>query len=231
VTEIEGYRRVVDGARTVVDNYRPHIPIQPEWPSVQLGELCEFKNGLNFRAGESGYPIKIVGVGDFQNHLYVPIESLSSVNLDDELPSEYLVQTDDILFVRSNGNPDLVGRSMIVPSTQERVTFSGFTIRARVQDSRVLPIYLAHFFKSRDFAEDIKRVGQGANIRNLSQGILNELAIAVPPLELQRQIVAEIQTEQALIAANREVISRFETKIQATVARIWGDKISTAVKA
>ena len=32
----------------------------------------------------------------------------------------------------------------------------------------------------------------------------------------------EIEAEQALVAANRELISRFEHKIQATLARIWG---------
>jgi len=35
--------------------------------------------------------------------------------------------------------------------------------------------------------------------------------------------VAEIEAEQALVAANRELITRFEQKIQATLARIWGE--------
>jgi hypothetical protein len=46
----------------------------------------------------------------------------------------------------------------------------------------VPPWSKCHFFKSRDFAEMIKTVGRGANIRNLSQGILNELKIPLPPL-------------------------------------------------
>lgn len=37
-------------------------------------------------------------------------------------------------------------------------------------------------------------------------------------------IVAEIEAEQALVAANRELITRFEQKIQATLARIWGEE-------
>ena len=43
------------------------------------------------------------------------------------------------------------------------------------------------------------------------------------PLEIQQQIVAQFEAEQALVAANRELIARFETKIQATLARVWGE--------
>ncbi|MHB1669104.1 hypothetical protein [Thiomonas sp.] len=42
-------------------------------------------------------------------------------------------------------------------------------------------------------------------------------------LKIQQAIVAEIEAEQALVAANRELIARFEQKIQATLARVWGE--------
>ena len=45
-----------------------------------------------------------------------------------------------------------------------------------------------------------------------------------PPLATQQAIVAEIEAEQALVAANRELITRFEQKIQATLARVWGEE-------
>ena len=51
---------------------------------------------------------------------------------------------------------------------------------------------------------------------------LGLLKIPLPPLATQQAIVAEIEAEieaeQALVAANR-----FEQKIQATLARIWGE--------
>ncbi len=47
--------------------------------------------------------------------------------------------------------------------------------------------------------------------------------IPLPPLATQQAIVAEIEAEQALVAANRELIARFEKKIQATLARVWGE--------
>ena len=40
VAEIEGYQKVINGARAVLDNYRPHIPIHPDWPMVRLGECA-----------------------------------------------------------------------------------------------------------------------------------------------------------------------------------------------
>ena len=41
VAEIEGYQKVIDGARAVVENYRPQITVDPEWPFLKLGEVCE----------------------------------------------------------------------------------------------------------------------------------------------------------------------------------------------
>jgi type I restriction enzyme M protein len=181
---------------------------------------------LNFDKTSSGSTVKIIGVSDSRANLYAPLDDLDEVHLASPLGDDYLVKAGDILFVRSNGNPDLVGRSLFVPTPREPTTFSGFTIRGRIEDARALPLFFAHFFKSRDFAEMIKTVGQGANIRNLSQGILNELKVPLPPLATQQAIVAEIEAEQALVAANRELITRFEQKIQATLARVWGEEIS-----
>jgi type I restriction enzyme M protein len=231
VTEIEDYQKVIDGARAVLDNYNPHIPIHSEWPVIELGEICSFKNGLNFTKGSSGHAVKIIGVSNFQNNLYAPLRDLDEVVLDVPLTDDYLVKDGDILFVRSNGNPELVGRSVIVPPTMEPITFSGFTIRARIEDERALPLFYAHFFKSRDFAEMIKTVGRGANIRNLSQGILTELKIPLPPLATQKGVVAEIEREQALVGANRDLVAHFENKIQSVLIRVWGDEEPVAAEA
>ena len=52
--------------------------------------------------------------------------------------------------------------------------------------------------------------------------IYENYKIPLPPLSTQQTIIAEIEAEQALVAANRELIERFEKKIQATIARVWG---------
>jgi len=47
VAEIEGYQKVINGARAVLDNYHPHIPIHPDWPMVELGEVCDVRDGTH----------------------------------------------------------------------------------------------------------------------------------------------------------------------------------------
>ena len=61
----------------------------------------------------------------------------------------------------------------------------------------------------------------GVTMKNLNQGILSAIKIPLPPLETQRQIVAEIEAEQALVNGNRELMARFEKKIQAAIGRVW----------
>ena len=52
VAEIEGYQKVINGARAVLDHYRPHIPIHPDWPMVELGEVARLINGRAYKQEE-----------------------------------------------------------------------------------------------------------------------------------------------------------------------------------
>lgn len=60
-------------------------------------------------------------------------------------------------------------------------------------------------------------------VKSTSMGVYKQVKLPLPPLATQQAIVAEIEAEQALVATNRELIARFEKKIQATLARIWGE--------
>ena len=72
-------------------------------------------------------------------------------------------------------------------------------------------------------------MGKGA-YPSINQSDVAAIKIPLPPLETQRAIVAEIEAEQSLVAANRELITRFEKKIQATLARIWGEEAEPTAK-
>jgi len=64
----------------------------------------------------------------------------------------------------------------------------------------------------------------GTTIKHLTLESFNKLSLPRPPLATQKAIVAEIEAEQALVAANRELIARFEKKIRAVLARVWGEE-------
>ena len=67
-------------------------------------------------------------------------------------------------------------------------------------------------------------------LQRVPRAVLEEFKIPLPPLATQQAIVAEIEAEQALVAGNRELITRFEAKIQATLALVWGEEDSTRVE-
>lgn len=100
----------------------------------------------------------------------------------------------------------------------------GLTVRADVElDSNYLFNFLLGF--------DLSTISNSAGIALINNGDISSVLIPLPPLATQQAIVAEIESEQALVAANRELISRFEKKIQTTLARVWGEVESTPAEA
>lgn len=49
-----------------------------------------------------------------------------------------------------------------------------------------------------------------------------KIQFPLPSLDAQRAIVAEIEAEQALVNANRELIRRMEAKVKSAIDRVWG---------
>ena len=41
VAELDGYRKIIEGAKQIIANYKPTIRIDPDWPMVKLEEVCE----------------------------------------------------------------------------------------------------------------------------------------------------------------------------------------------
>ena len=156
------------------------------WETKPLLEMGKCKNGMNFRYDESGVVINCLGVGDFKDLSIIGDTTLLPTVSLNEMPSEeYLLKNDDIVFVRSNGNKALVGRSVAVYPEDTPTTFSGFCIRYRKDDQAVTIPYLLRVLKTDSIR--MKMIGRGANIQNLNQQILRKLVIPIPPIELQNQ--------------------------------------------
>ncbi|MGB5097657.1 MAG: restriction endonuclease subunit S, partial [Porticoccaceae bacterium] len=222
VAEIEGYQKVIAGARAVLDNYRPHIPIHPDWPMVELGEVCEaivtgpFGSALH----QSDYVDDGIPVINPQNIVKGNISTdgvkMVSPVTRDRL-KEFTVREDDIVI----GRRGEMGRCGVVTSGMTGWLCGTGSFVIRLKD-----VCLARFALFQIASPKVKQYLEeqaiGVTMKNLNQGILSSIQLPLPPLATQHAIVAEIEAEQALVAANRELIARFEQKIQATLARVWG---------
>jgi len=156
------------------------------WETKSLLEMGTCKNGMNFHYEDAGVDINCLGVGDFKDLSLIEDTSVLPIVSLNEMPSdEYLLKDDDIVFVRSNGNRALVGRSLAVYPGDVPTTFSGFCIRYRKCTDEILIPYLLRVLKTDSIRK--KMAGRGANIQNLNQQILGTLIIPVPPIELQKE--------------------------------------------
>ena len=224
VAEIEGYQKVINGARAVLDNYRPHIPIHPDWPMVEIGEICEVKSGgTPSRSEEAYWDGNIPWVG-------------STVCKDGEVTKAEEFITDDGLknsaakiFPKDSTLIALVGATIGKTGLLKFESATNQNIAGLYPKSRevVEPAYLFHAVQ-RLYPEFMK-LGEG-KFRMANLSFVREQKIPLPPLATQQAIVAEIEAEQALVAANRELIARFEKKIQDTLARIWGEDAPAATE-
>ena len=199
-------------------------PIENEkgWEVKKFSEVASFKNGLNFGKNENGYSYKILGVGDFKNNYVVNSSLLEYINLNDELSSDYFLKPEDIVFVRSNGSKELVGRCVSVDCT-EPTTYSGFCIRCRLdENSGVLPMYLLYVCKNKGIREYLTQSGRGCNISNVNQKILNSTDIIIPPVSKQELFIQRIELIEQQKDEIKSTIADLETLL-ASRMQYWFD--------
>ena len=201
VAEIEGYQKVIDGARAVLDNYRPYIPIHPDWPKVELSELIKLSSGEFLSTAMKGDGIYPVYGGNGINGTH----------------NEYLFELPTIVIGRVGAYCGAVH----LTEPKAWITDNGLYVKELLKPIDLK--FLEQSLRSLNLNQYAKVGGQPS----ISQSIVLEREIALPDLETQQAIVAEIEAEQALVAANRELIARFEKKIQATLARVWGEEVPT----
>jgi type I restriction enzyme M protein len=221
VVEVEGCQKVIDGARAVLENYRPHIPIDPAWPEVNLGDLCNFASGGTPSKANDAYWIgKIPWVS--AKDLKVDQIYDAGLHVSDEAVAESATQIAPIgsLLVLVRG----MGLANGVPICEVMVpcAFNQDLKALLPKTEMVHPRFLA--FALRQQVTYFKKVMETAahGTLKLNSDALKQTKIPLPSLETQQAIVAEIEAEQALVAANRDLITRFETKIESAIARVWG---------
>jgi type I restriction enzyme M protein len=205
VAEIEGYQKVINGARAVVGNYRPHIPIHPDWPKRELGSLAE---NLDSRR----VPIT---KGDRKEGQF-PYYGASGIV---DYVADYIFD-EDILLISEDG-ANLLARSTPIAFSVSGKCWVNNHAHVLKFDSPSTQKFVEVHLNSISIEEFVT----GAAQPKLNQEALNRIPIPIPDdVATQQAIVAEIESEQTLVAANRELINRFEKKIQDTLARVWDEE-------
>lgn len=184
------------------------------WRKVKLGDIAEFSNGINFNKDAYSKGVKLISVSNFGNRFSPEYDSLDEVK-EEVVRNNDLLSTGDIVFVRSNGNKELVGRCMFIDNPPENVTYSGFCIRARFKDTTNHdPVFWTYHFKNRAFRRAMSGTAIGANIQNLSQGRLTAYETTVPDVEEQKKIAKVLSSYDNLIENNQKQIKLLEEAAQ-----------------
>lgn len=184
------------------------------------------KLGESFKMSSGGTPLK--GVAAYYDRGTIPWLKSGEVAegfvrhteefITDKALSESSAKVfpiDSVLVAMYGATAGQVGILKIDASTNQAV-------RGILPNGKAVPEFLYYYLKAQ--TQKLVELSAGGAQPNISQAIIRNLEFPLPPLATQQAIVAEIEAEQKLVVANRELISRFEKKIQATLARIWGEE-------
>ena len=132
----------------------------------------------------------------------VNLENLKYCPLDDNELTHLALQTGDLLFVRTNGSRDLVGRCAIFESegNGSAYAYASYLIRVRLDQKKALPHYLAFFLNSTHGRIELnKRRRTSAGQFNINSENLKTIAFPAPPIETQRMVIDLLQDRQTQI--------------------------------
>lgn len=219
VAEIESYQKIIDGARQVVANYRLRINVQQDWPLVPISELFSTKSGTTPRRDNlayfSGGHIPWVKTLDLNDG---PIHDTEERVTDLALTETHLESLPKgTVLVAMYGGFNQIGRTGVL----EIEAVHNQAMTALLPSPKVEPYYLNAIFVS--FREYWKTVANSTRKDpNITKSDVINFLLPLPDIETQRAIVAEIEAEQALVNANKQLIERFEAKIKTVINRVWG---------
>lgn len=222
VAELDSHQKIIDGARQVVENYKPTIQNNSHWETVRLGDICE----LNPRKSE---------VKDFEGNVsFVPMAMVSetdmyfSVQEQKPLKEVYTGYTyfrdDDVLLAKVTPCFEN-GKSGLAKNLENGIGFGSsefFVLRANPE--KVLPEYIYYIINSNRFiAEGTPQMTGTGGLRRLTKDFVLNYPVSLPPLDVQRRIVNQTEEEITIVEQNKRLIEIFEKKINDKISEVWGE--------
>jgi restriction endonuclease S subunit len=218
VAEIEQYQKVIDGAKLVVDNYKPKIIINPEWRKVKLGDICTFMTGGTPKSDNNDYyggDIKWLVSGDIHKfEIFDCDEHITELGLNNS-NAKYLPLNSVLIALNGQGRTrgSVAILKTIATCNQSIVAIS--PISEEVLLSEFLLYMLSNMYHEiRQITGDNQRSG-------LNIPLIKQIEIFLPNLEMQHDIVNKIQNERQLVSNNKKLIDIMQDKINQIISQIW----------
>lgn len=234
VEEIEGYQRIIDGARMVVDNWKPNIELEleearkaagvDEWEMVKLGDVCEFMTGgtpsSKVKKYYEGGDIPWLVSGDI--HLGEIFDCSGRITkLGMENSNAKLLPKDSVL-IALNGQGKTRGTVALLRMENATCNQSLVSIKP-IDQQKLLPEFLYYQLKGK--YKDIRNITGDNQRSGLNIPILKNIEILIPNINIQKQIVDSVFHEEKIIKNNQKLIFSFSEKTKNAVNKIWGVKI------
>jgi type I restriction enzyme S subunit len=172
-------------------------------------------------AGDATFPyIDLSSVDNEKKY----VRSIQSIRFEDA-PSRarQLVKSGDILV--STVRPNLNGVAKLDDSHDGATASTGFCV-LRAKTAVLSPEYLFQWVKSPAFVSDMVRKATGASYPAVSDRIVSESQLPLPPLEEQRRIAAILDQVDDLRRKRWEALSQLDTLLHIIYKDFFGDPVS-----
>jgi len=219
IAELENYQKIIDGAKQIIDSYKPTIKIDPKWEIAELGKICDVRDGTHDspKYKLEGYPLitskNIVGDKiDFSDVNLVSKDDFEKIN------KRSRVDDGDIIMpmIGTIGNP-------IVVKKDRDFAIKNVALIKFYKNSKIERYFLKHVLKSDNFNKYFKNNSEGSTQKFISLGFIRNIKIPLPSIEIQRNIVSQIEDEQKYVCSAKEMIKLFEHKIKDKISDLWGE--------
>jgi restriction endonuclease S subunit len=223
VAEIESYQKIINGAHQVVENYKPKIDIDPEWEMVELGEVCEVNpKKSEIKDLDDNLEVSFVPMADL-NENQIGFTATQIKSLHEVYKGYTYFREDDVLLAKVTPCFEN-GKAGIAKGLKNGIGFGSseyFVIRP---NKKILStwIYINIIKDSFRRGGKLNMTGTGG-LQRVPIDFVKSSIIPLPDIETQRQIVAQIEKEQQLVNANKQLIEIYEQKIKDRIAKVWGE--------
>ncbi len=200
---VEALANARDRVRAVVDAL---VLQSSQTHFVALGSVArsvEYGCSLPSRSDGTGVPILRIPdiVAESAN-----LTGLARLDVPPQTVAKSLLADGDILMVRTNGNPDYVGRCARISGLTEPTAFASYLIRIKVDEAKLRPAYAALALSTRRARAQLRtRARSSAGNFNINSQEIRSLQIPLPPVEVQDRTV-EVVTR--LDQARRHISER-----------------------